>query len=61
MRFSNYKEAFFSLNTHTHTHTNSTRRKVHVGKADVFIVPHVLIKFGIFSQKESCFLYPTWF
>ena len=46
--------------THTHTHTHRLyRRKAHMGKADVFIIPQVLIKFGIFSQKETCFLYHT--
>ena len=46
--------------THTHTHTHRLyRRKAHMGKADVFIIPQVLIKFWIFSQKETCFLYHT--
>lgn len=52
----------WSQTTHAHTHTcihtDSTRRKAYMGK-DVFIVPQALIKFGIFSQKETCFLYHT--
>ena len=46
------------MQTHTHTH-RLYRRKAHMGKTDVFIVPQVLIQFGIFSQKETCFLYHT--